>query len=322
MNIRKWTWVLSLVVALGLALGGARTVSAAPGVDHLPQTKTPASGKFVLSGSISSEGSGGVVSEPQTIPVSGSGAFSGDDAMLDVTLTAPEGVTSGPDKIMFSIIALDNKLYFKTSGLGIEDDKWYVADLDSALTGMPGSVMGMPGSMTDLEAMVHAAISSKEVGKETINGVATTKYQLDVDVEKLAIAAGGSTEGLEDVTLSMLLWVGDADMYVHQFSVTYDIETTSGDITFSLMIDLMVTFSDFDMPVTITAPPDAEPIDEELATILGGMPISTTGPPETTVGMPRSGSGIDNTMLIALLAVSMGLVLSGVAVRRAARARV
>ncbi len=105
MNSRKWTWVLSLVIALGVALGGARAVLAAPGVDHLPEVKTPSSGKFAISGSISSDG--------QTIPISGSGAFSGNDAMIDLTLTAPEGATSGPDKIMLSAIALDNKLYFK-----------------------------------------------------------------------------------------------------------------------------------------------------------------------------------------------------------------
>jgi hypothetical protein len=295
--------MLSLVIALGLALGGARAVLAAPGVDHLPEVKTPSSGKFVLSGSISSDG--------QTIPISGSGAFSGNDAMVDLTLTAPEGATSGPDKIMLSAIALDNKLYFKISGLGA-DDEWYVADLDDLMAGMPGSVVGMPGSMTDLDPMLHAAISSKEVGKEVINGAATTKYQLDVDLEKLATAAGAPPEELGNSSLTMLLWVGDTDMYVHQFSIMLNAESTSGDITISLMMDLTMTFSDFDVPVTITAPPNAEPID------LGAGPIVSM-PTTTSAGMPKTGAGSDNTMLLVLLALSMSLVLSGVAVRRASR---
>jgi len=294
-----------LVIALGLALGGARAVLAAPGVDHLPKAKAPSSGKFVLSGSISSE--------DQTIPINGSGAFSGNDAMIDLTLTAPEGATTGPDKIMLSAIALDNKLYFKISGLGA-DDEWYVADLDELMAGMPGSVVGMPGSLTDIDPMLHAAISSKEVGKEDLNGVSTTKYQLDVDLEKLATAVGAPPGELGNSSLTMLLWVGDTDMYVHQFNIMLTSETVSGDITFSLSVDLTVTFSDFDVPVTITAPPDAQPID------LGAGPIVSM-PTTTSAGMPRAGSGTDNTMMIVLLAVSMGLVLSGVAVRKAAYAR-
>ncbi len=182
------------------------------------------------------------------------------------------------------------------------------------MAGMPGSVVGMPGSLTDIDPMLHAAISSKEVGKEDLNGAPTTKYQLDVDLEKLATAAGAPPEELGNSSLTMLLWVGDTDMYVHQFSIMLNAESTSGDITLSLMMDLTVTFSDFDVPVTITAPPNAEPID------LGAGPIVSM-PTTTSAGMPRTGSGTDNTMLLVLLAVSIGLVLSGVAVRRAARTR-
>lgn len=317
MNHRRWTWVLTLIVALGLALSGARSAAASSTVDHLPQTKTPGSGKFIMSGSISSMG--------QTIPISGSGAFSGHDAMLDITLTAPEGATSGPDEIRLGVIVLDDKLYFKTSGLGGEtDDQWYVTDLSAATTGMPGSVVGMPGSLTDLDPMLHAAISSKEIGKEAINGTPTTKYQLDVDLEQLLIASGSSTEGLGNSTLTIFLWVGDKDMYVHQFSIIMDVESDSSELG-SVTLELTITFSDFDMPVTITAPADAEPIDLGLSpTIMGGMPGSTGGPimgmPGTSAGMPRSGSGAgDNTLPLALLALGMGLVLSGVAVRRATR---
>jgi hypothetical protein len=317
MNNRRWTWVLTFIVALGLALGGARGAAANSTVDHLPQTKTPSSGKFVMSGSISSEG--------QTIPISGSGAFSGNNAMLDLTLTAPEGTTSGPDKIMLGVVALDDKLYFKISGLGGEtDDQWYVTDLDELTTGMPGAVVGMPGSLTDLDPMLHAAISSKQVGKEAINGAPTTKYQLDVDLEQLITATGGSTEGLENSTLTMLLWVGDNDMYVHQFSMMLDAESSSGDITVSIMMDFTITFSDLDKPVTITAPADAEPLDlgPLLSGGMTGMGRPIMGMPGQTAGMPRSGAGqSDNTMPVALLALGLCLVLSGVAVRRTAYSR-
>ena len=320
MNNRKWTWVLSLAVALGIALGGVGAAAAAPGIDHLPQTKTPTSGKFVMSGSISSSG--------QTIPLDGSGAFSGENVMLDLALSRPEGVTSGPEEVTLGAVALDNKLYFKAGGIGAGSDQWYVVDLNDAMSALPGSVMGMPGSMADLEAMIHSAVSSKEVGKEAINGVPTTKYQLDVDVAKVASATGQPTEGLENTTLSMTLWVGDEDMYVHQFTMAMGVDTTSGDIAFSLDVELMMTFSDLDKPVTITAPAGAQTIDAEtLAVALSGLSIGgNAGPPiaveeQPTVGMPRTGSGSDSTLLLALMALGMGLVLSGVAARRVVRVR-
>jgi hypothetical protein len=317
MSSRRWTWALAFIVALGLALSGARGVAARSTVDHLPQTKSPSSGKFVLSGSISSEG--------QTVPISGSGAFSGNNAMLDLTLTAPEGATSGPDKIMLGVIALDDKLYFKISGLGGEtDDQWYVTDLNTATTGMPGAVVGMPGSLTDIDPMLHAAISSKQVGKEPIHGVPTTKYQLDVDIEQLVTATGGSTEGLDNAALTMFLWIGDSDMYVHQFSMMVEAQSSSGDITASIMMDLTVTFSDLDKPISITAPADAEPLD--LGPLLsGGMPEigrPIMGMPGSSAGMPRSGASAgDNGMPLALLALGTGLVLMGIATRKAAHAR-
>lgn len=321
MNGRKWTWFLSLVIAFGMALAGVRSATASPGVDHLPETKLPDSAKFVMSGSLSSQG--------QSIPINGSGAFSGQDAMLDITLTAPEGTTSGPDEITASLIVLENKVYFKTAGLsslgaGV-DEQWYVADLGEVeMAGVPGSIVGVPGSITDLEEMLDAAISSEEIGKETINGAATTKHEISVDLEKVAAATGGSTEGLGDSSLSMTLWVGDADMYVHQFNMMLSVDSSSGDIAVSLDLDLTMTFSDFDKSVNIVAPANAEPVDLGLTpSIIGGMPGSTENPimgGGTSAGMPRTGSSND-FLPLALLALGMGLVLSGGIARRVAYAR-
>lgn len=301
--------VLSLLIALGMALAGARSVSARPRIDHLPQTETPSSARFVMSGSISSEG--------QTIPISGSGAFAGSNGTVDLTLTAPEGATSRPDKITASVIVLGDKLYFKLGGLGLEDDdEWYVTDI-AAVMGMPGSIIGMPGSMTDVEPILDAAVKSKEIGKETIAGAQTTRYQIDVDLMQLALAAGLPTEGTEDSTLSMLLWVGDDDKYVHQFTLMLSVSSTSGDITVSLSMDLTMTFSDFNAPIEITAPPNATPIDlGSNPSIIGAVPISAGGPllgmgSMGTAGMPATGKSDTDSSLPLLLILAVSMVASG-----------
>ena len=320
MNNRKWTWVLSLVVALGVAAGGVSAAAASPVADQLPQVQLPSAARFVISGIISSEG--------QTVPINGSGAFSDQNAMLDVTLTAPEGATSGPDKITLGAIVVDGKLYVKTSGVDAgTDDKWYVIDTGTLTEGIPGAVMDMPGSLTDIETMLGAAVSSKEVGKEAIGGAPTTKYQIDVDLQKLAAATGGSTAGTEGSTLTMFLWVGDKDMYVHQFNMMLSVDSSSGDITLNLAADLTITFSDFDVPVTITAPENAEPLD--LSSVLGGDVLGSIGMPNVemsgsgaTAGMPRTGSGgPDNTLMLVLLALSVSIILTGAAIRHKAYKR-
>jgi hypothetical protein len=125
----------------------------------------------------------------------------------------------------------------------------------------------------------------------------------------------------------MYLWVGDQDMYIHKLNYNASIKSSSGDVTIELAEEFTITFYDFDVPVTIVAPPDAQPIEDLInPSVLGGMP--TIGGPimgmpgMTSAGMPKSGAGTgDNTMLLALLALGMGLVLTGAGIRRAERAR-
>ena len=305
------------MIALGLALAGTRSAAASPRADNLPEYGIPDSARFVISGSLSSEG--------EVVPVSASGAFSGSNGMLDLTLTAPEGETSGPEKITASLIVLDDKIYFKVGGLGLEDDEeWYVTDVEAA-TGMPGSIADITNALESLEPFIEAASTSKEVGKEILAGAPTTKYQIDVDLTKLATTAGVPPEGIEGSTLSVLLWIGDEDSYVHQFTLMLDAKSGSGDIDFSLAVDLTVTFSDFDTPIEITAPADATPLDRDAsAPVLDALPLSTGGPllgvgGMGTTGMPRTGKSEGDFIPALLLTLALVLVAAGTQIRRASR---
>ncbi|HYP41131.1 MAG TPA: hypothetical protein VEX13_12300, partial [Chloroflexia bacterium] len=266
MKMQAKARILALVMALAMALVMAQGAAAQTTPGAFPQVKNPDSAKFDITGSISSGG--------ETIPISGSGAFGPSQFMMDLTLTAPAGATSGPDAIMLSAIVLDDKLYFKLGGLGLggDEDKWYVSDLNDVTGGATGMLPGMPGSMADLQALLEA-LTITEAGKETINGAATTQYRIDVDIEKLNEFVSGasgttSTEIPEGTTLVFNVWVGDQDMYVHRFSMNFDTVLAVDEREEDLSFDLTITFKEFNAPVTITAPANAEPLD--LGPALGG----------------------------------------------------
>jgi hypothetical protein len=322
MKMQAKARVMALVMALAMALALAQGAAAQTTPGAFPEVKAPDSAKFDLTGSISSEG--------ETIPLSGSGAFGPGQFMMDLTLTAPAGASSGPDAIVLSAIVLDDKLYFKLGGLGLEgDDKWYVSDLDDVTGGATGMLPGMPGSMADLQAVLEA-LTITEVGKETINGAATTQYRIDIDLEKLnefASSAPGTmpTEVPEGTALVFNVWVGDQDMYVHRFSMNFDTVLAVDEREEDLSFDFTITFKEFNAPVSITAPANAEPIDlgPALGGVIPGMP-SVIGaipgmPGSSMAGMPRTGAAEQsNNLPVALAVVALASIALGSVARRRA----
>ena len=316
MKSRKLTLFALLLFCMALALGAARSIAAAPFSDHLPQTKNPASARFDLTGSLSTSGG--------TIPMSGQGAVSGGDFMIDVELQAPAGA-SGPDKLTFNVVAVGSKFYFKTTGLSDEtDDKWYVID-------GPGTGVGGVGVLAGLDmAVLHDAITITGTTKETVNGAPTTRYNMDVNPDALRAAGPDVEKGVTlETTLTMTMWVGDTDMYVHKLAVASESVATVGETTSFARVEVTVTFKDFDTPITIAPPADAEPLDVEsaladmpLGDLLGGLPgaipsVPVDQPGEMPTGMPTTGS---NTPLspwpLALLGLGAATLACGVALRR------
>ncbi len=333
MRIRKRSWLLSLIMTLSLALGMVQSADARSLSDQLPMTKEPSSAKFDISGNITSKGIG----EDVTIQISGSGQMAKDKLQLDMTLSAPDlpATPGSPNSFTISTITLDQKLYFKMTGLSTEgDDKWYVSNLSD--TGSTGLMPGMGMGMTGLDPELADALTVTDMGKEAINGAPTTKYKVDFDLDKLNTLSGSTTNPstLDNASIVMYMWVGDSDMYLHQMRLEMDIEIAepSGGPSSQLLIDLTMTFKEFDQPVNIVAPANAEPLDLTSGGILSGIPGGSivtvpigTGMGMTTgmgMGMPRSGNS-DHSLTIALAMVGLMLVGSGgVLRRRAVRVRV
>ncbi len=206
------------------------------------------------------------------------------------------------------------------------------------------------------------AYTVTEVGKEEINGAPTTKYKVDVDYTKLlASIIGEAGKGATptptpdpslpkiktNFTLSMYLWVGDTNHYLNKLtealSIKIESDSSSGLGNLGFDFELTILFKDFDTPITITAPPNAEPLDlkglgssssttltgfESLAGgVLGstmgsslespiGMPMgmpSMAMPARPAVGMPKTGSSSgDNVWGLAalgLICVATGSIL-------------
>lgn len=350
MNIRAKAWVLALIIGAGLMLSMAQGAEASRLKAGLPPTKTPTSGRFDLTASIAiaiKDSSGASNSQNATIDVTGSGAFNRDSYQVDVTLKSSGGATAGaPSEIKYSTIVVGNKLYFKLSGVSPEtDNKWYVADLSqvagtlpTGTTGTTGTVGGtLPGMPTSAPAGLEEAYTSTPVGKETVSGVATTKYRIDVDLKKLYTLMGlpekDAAELAKDLKMSMFLWIGDQDMYVYRMSLSEEsnIPDGSGGISGSISLQLTMTYKDLDAPITITAPENAEPIDFSSTTgILPGMPsgmpigmpvgMPVGMPGGTGMGMPKTGGSAENhdSVLWPLLSVSILLVMAGGIARRRA----
>src|SRR5918911_298735 len=92
-----------------------------------------------------------------------------------------------------SVILIGSMYYLKLSSPGAPgSDKWYVVDL-SKVPGGQNAIPGMGGSsLTGFDPRYEAALRSTQLGKESINGASTTKYQIDVDMPKLLELMGSS----------------------------------------------------------------------------------------------------------------------------------
>ncbi|MDQ3704375.1 MAG: hypothetical protein M3437_03975 [Chloroflexota bacterium] len=348
-NTRLWL-VLFMVLGMALSLGGAASAQTNP----FPTTKQPSSGRFDISGSYKISASGGSLDENVNInaTISGGGAFSGQNMQMDMTLNmdVPESAggpsgAGGPSSTTISMILVDGRLYMKLPGMSGED-RWVVTDAGEMGAGGPmGGMTGGVGGMTGLDPKYADAYTVTQEGKENLNGAPTTRYRIDVDFEKLQAAMGSEMgtpmpeDASSQMTYVMHIWIGDNDMYLHKMHMLMDSTTTisESDMTLRMTIDFTFAFRDFDQPITITAPANAEEIDlssaglnpnvipavagmpGSVATGMGmGMPAIGTGMagmPRT--GMPSSAFPIEIAALAALGLLCM--VLGGVARRVSVR---
>ncbi|HEX8219666.1 MAG TPA: hypothetical protein VF914_10710 [Chloroflexia bacterium] len=347
-NTRLW---LVLFMVVGMVLGSVGAASAQ--TNPFPTTKQPGSGRFDISGFYKIGATSESLDEPFQINanISGGGSFSGQNMQLDMTMDLEssgfgggEATPGAPSSVTISMVLVDGKVYVKT-GLPGGEDKWYVTDAGAeSAGGLLGGMAGGVGGLAGLDPSYADAFTVTEEGKETLNGAPTTRYRIDVDYDKLMAALGSTTgaalpsDDSSKTTYVMHMWVGDNDQYLHKMHMVLDSTSTLSDTTLSIVYDLTMAFRDFDQPITITAPPNAEELDLssqglDPGAIAGGL-LGMPGTVATGVemgmprigtgmaGMPRTGAPHAGFPFEAMLVVAFGLlclVLGGVARRASVR---
>ncbi|MET0741326.1 MAG: hypothetical protein ABWZ26_07225 [Candidatus Nanopelagicales bacterium] len=201
--------------------------------------------------------------------VSGEGLVRfGSDYAADLTVSAPGGTAAGAGGLRAVIV--DETFYLQGgSEIGLPAGKTWIsltaADDSPLATSLAPLVTALAtaGDMEQSFAALRAGTQLRVDGQEDIDGVATTKYVVTVDVAQAITVAGsaaGQFQALEDLGVAAFdyaIWVGDDDL-PRQYEHVLDI---GGGTT------TRANYTDWGTTVAISAPP-AEQV-ASLAELLG-----------------------------------------------------
>jgi hypothetical protein len=202
---------------------------------------------------------GTVYNQGQELPVQG-------DGDIDATRGASH-LTVGVLGAVFETIVLNGRTYTRNLATG----RWEYTE---------GTQAGgfNPALLAPYDpATIRAAGSNfTRIGPEPVDGTPATHWRADADLARLlGIPAGAGTPGLAATPATMDLWIGDADNRLRRLGIDSrgtapgTATATSGSPRFTLTL----TFSNFDEPVPILAPPGAVPAATPGATPAGGGPF-------------------------------------------------
>ncbi len=314
MNNKTKGYLLSAVLVTGMMLGVARGAAAQPNAQVLPPIKAPASQMSDLVGSITIG--------PQVLKLDGTGSQAGDRFQCDLNIT-PEG---SPDAITLNQIQVGQAYYFKLTGI----PGWQMIDLSKTPGNVPNIQSEIPGlngfNPNGAQRTFDAVKQIAEVGKEDINGMATTRYQGDVDIVKLftsiGIPAAQAQQAALVSKLTVHLWIGDADGFIYQTRGVLNTKAVGpGGALLDVAVDFTLTNRDFGAPVSITAPTDAVPYEPSAPLPPQVNPAEPENTPEPEMvspvpgGMPTTGAA-DPIALFVALGSGLVLFMLGMLLRR------
>src|SRR5438105_4755663 len=269
-GIKILAWSLVLMVGL-LGPSGLMTRVSAAGV--LPTFKAASPARFDLTGSITVG--------PSVRTLQATGSQSGDQFQQDMVITPASG-----SPITFNSVQVGTMYYFKLTG----NDQWQSIDLSTT----PGNVPTIKSDIPGLNGFnpngglrtYEAASSSQEAGKETINGVATTKYQAGVDLAKLYTSLGTPAAQAAQIAavskMTLYLWVGDSDQVLHQQRVVLNSKAAGpGGALLDVIVDFTIKYHDIGTAVSITAPANAVPYAPQPTAPAPAAPASPPASPQS-----------------------------------------
>jgi hypothetical protein len=203
----------------------------------------------------------------QTVALTGEGAF--DEAArrgrLDLTLTIPGAGTAELDEVFNKAsIFVKSPLFAQALPPG---KQWIRIDAAKAGEQVGFNFKAIMGQ-TPTEVLAHlrrASTDVTEVGEEDLNGVATTHYRAEIDIDKLV---ADRVQKLTDASYKPIdVWVDDEGRVRRvKLDFTSKVDPTAAARTHSV---LTVDFSDFGTEVDVQVPP-ARQVVEATDTVGGG----------------------------------------------------
>lgn len=128
---------------------------------------------------------------------------------------------------------------------------------------LDGLVEQDPRSVFDALSEVSSTVT--EVGRDEVEGVATTRYRMTIDAARVAAAfVPGGMDGVEG-SAELEVWIDD-EGYVRRLRSELDGPGGTGD---PLVVE--VTVSSYDEPVDVVAPPPEETVTLEQFLAQGGL---------------------------------------------------
>jgi hypothetical protein len=178
-----------------------------------------------------------------------------------LTLTVPPILALGNVPITGDVILKDAALYYKVDLLG---PKYTKTDLGSLTSGLPVAVptpgaSGLAGVQDQVnklrQQLDDAGVKATLVGVEKVGGKDAYHISLSVPIDKLneqiSGAAASAASGMKIDSASVDFWVyKDSNL-----PAKVEIKAASSSIG---NLDLIVTVTDYDKPVTVTAPPASQ----------------------------------------------------------------
>jgi hypothetical protein len=196
---------------------------------------------------------------------------------LDLSMTVP-----GEGSMKLKQIVIGNTIYM-TGIPGMPAKQWVKLSLDELGQAAGGATANL-GTGSDpadqLKLLTQVSDDVKEAGKETVNGVETTKYTGSIDLEKAVEASGASAKELAQVkkqyeqlglkSIPFELYI-DEDNLPARMTMTMEGKVASGGETQQMSMDTTMDFTDWGDPVTIKAPKNAVSFEELLSGLGAGL---------------------------------------------------
>jgi len=195
---------------------------------------------------------------------------------LDLSMTVP-----GQGAMKLKEIMVGKTIYM-TGIPGMPAGQWVKLSLDDlgAAAGGATANLGAGSDPADqLKLLTQVSDDVKEAGKETVNGVETTKYTGTIDLDKAVQKSGVPAKDLAEVkkqyeqlglkSIPFDLYVDDAGLPA-RMTMSMSGNVDSGGKSQKMSMDTTMNFTDWGGKVSIKAPKKAVSFEELLSGLGGG----------------------------------------------------